>query len=466
MTSTFTSVLEDTSVRDDLRTIRLEDLPEVDPRHPLRLAAATPLLEHLWRMALFDCEINIVERDGLRFFGAGDNFGDGIFTRDICYSGILGLNRVYPDLMWDSLEATRTIRRQLGFKVPRGYAAEEIDAPWEIVDLSREVFQARFGTAPISQRTDDVVWLWCAADLLRRDSGDERRREWVYEEGRHFFEAFYDFWHDPEDGLYRGQSSFIDVHFLDKVATGYPPEWTPVDCVMIKALSTNCLYVRGLQAMAELAEGLGRHEEARCWGDRRDALVAAIRRELRFPDGTFSYFKHADGRLEQRREALGTAFTVLLGVVDGPDATAALADYPVTGKGVPIFHPFFDREAWYHNNSSWPFVDTFFFMALEQSDGVDRSEQNLAVLARTCVNDDLVGRWKFDENGELREGRRYDPGSFHELTDFRTGDIKGSANQLWTAAAFIGTCFRAGLVEDAPRVSPSESTRSKGDRNA
>lgn len=446
MNHSFTTTLDRTSIRDPLRTITVEDLPEVSPRHPLRLREATPLLERLWGMALFDCEINIVERDGLRYFGAGDNFADGVFTRDICYSGILGLNRVYPDLMWDSLERTRAVRRKLGFKVSHGYAAKEIDAPWEIVDLSREEFKARYQTAPITQRTDDVVWLWCAADLLHHDSGDGRRREWVYDEGRHFFEEFYNPWHDPEDGLYRGQASFIDIHFLDKVATGYPPEWTPVDCVMVKALSTNCLYARGLQVMAELAEGLGRQAEAGRWQDRREALVAAIRRELRFDDGTFTYFKHADGRLEQRREALGTAFTVLLGVVDGAAAAAAVAGYPVTGKGVPIFHPFFDRDAWYHNNSSWPFVDTFFLMALEQLDGVDRSQENLALLARTCVNDDVVGRWKFDENGELREGRRYDPGSFHELTDFRTGDIKGSANQLWTAAAFIGTCFRAGLV--------------------
>jgi hypothetical protein len=112
------------------------------------------------------------------------------------------------------------------------------------------------------------------------------------------------------------------------------------------------------------------------------------------------------------------------GVVEERDAIRALDGYSVTDGGVPLFYPFFDEKNCYHNNSSWPFVDTFFLKALEIADGVPRAAQNAALLARTCVDD----------------------GTFHEVSDYRTREVEGSGSQLWTAAAFVDTCRRAGLL--------------------
>jgi len=165
-------------------------------------------------------------------------------------------------------------------------------------------------------------------------------------------------------------------------------------------------------------------EEADGWRRRAKELKNAIRSELRNEDGTFAYFKLPDGSLEPRREALGTALSVLFGVVEGEEAARALKDYPVTDAGVPILHPFYPHDGCYHNNSSWPFADAFFLMALEKADAVDRTGQICALVARTCRPD----------------------GRFHELVDFRDKSIRGSTSQLWTAAAFLGTCMRAGLV--------------------
>ncbi|MCX7012332.1 MAG: hypothetical protein NTW86_07180, partial [Candidatus Sumerlaeota bacterium] len=60
-----------------------------------------------------------------------------------------------------------------------------------------------------------------------------------------------------------------------------------------------------------------------------------------------------------------------------------------------------------------------------KADGVDRTALNAALLGRTC-----------------RGG-----GTFHELVDFHSKAILSSGSQLWTAAAFIDTCLRAGWVE-------------------
>ena len=100
--------------------------------------------------------------------------------------------------------------------------------------------------------------------------------------------------------------------------------------------------------------------------------------------------------------------------------------YPVTDGGVPLFHPFFAEADWYHNNSSWPFVDTFVLKALEMTDGTSHVAQNAALLARTCTSD----------------------GTFYEVTDYRTRKVRGSGSQLWTAAAFVDTGQRAGLLSE------------------
>ena len=74
------------------------------------------------------------------------------------------------------------------------------------------------------------------------------------------------------------------------------------------------------------------------------------------------------------------------------------------------------------NNSSWPFVDTFFLKAMELADGQSHVALNAALLAHSCMGE----------------------GTFHEVIDYRTREAKGSARQLWTAAAFIDVCQRAG----------------------
>lgn len=265
--------------------------------------------------------------------------------------------------------------------------------------------------------------MWCAADLIKRQ-GARQEWAWLFDTGKEFFRRFYQPFFDKRDGLYFGQATFVDIHFTDYKATGYPIEWEIPDCVLIKSLSTNCLYVMGLDAMAVAAAKLGFHAEAQEWETAREQLKGAIRQHLRRPDGTLAYFRERHGTLQKRRDALGSALAVLTGIVDGEDGRKALSDYPITDAGVPLLHPFFPVDNWYHNNSSWPFVDTFFIKALEMSDGQERGALNTALLARTCIDD----------------------GTFHEVTDYRTKRVKGSASQLWTAAAFIDTCLRSGLV--------------------
>jgi glycogen debranching enzyme len=106
-----------------------------------------------------------------------------------------------------------------------------------------------------------------------------------------------------------------------------------------------------------------------------------------------------------------------------------MADYPITDGGVPLLVPFFPTPRFYHNNSSWPFVDKFFLRAWEKTYRVDRTALNAALLARTCRPD----------------------GMFREVVHFRSKKPQGSRNQLWTAASFIDVCKRASILEKIPR---------------
>lgn len=416
-------VLAEKSLQDALGTIHLRDLPAPQPTHPYRLQGTTPLIERLWRIALSDVEANTVETDNGCYFGAGTHFGLRIYTRDISYAGLLGLNAIYPKLMRQSLNVTRHVRLRMGLTVARGYAVPGITADWEELDVAESSYLQTYHTNSYTRRTDDVIWLWCARDLFEQDGTLEDWR-WLYETGRRCFDELYTPFFDPEDGLYRGQASFIDIHFADHKTTGYPLEWTLSDCVMAKALSTNCLYVQGLRTMATAAKELDHPEDARRWSAAASDLVSAIRRELAREDGALAYLKDRWGHLAPRRGALGIALAVLSGVVTGEEAAAAVQGYPVTDAGVPLLHPFYNRDDFYHNNSSWPFVDTFFLKGLETIDGVSRTAQNAALLARTCRGD----------------------GTFHEVVDFRDKTIQGSGSQLWSAAAFIDVCRRADLI--------------------
>jgi len=350
-----------------------------------------------------------------------------VFTRDIAYSGILGVNRTHPTLMRQSLRFTRELRLKLGLKVSTAYAGNRYGFPFEVLEMDEETFKRTYNTNGFARRTDDVIWLWAYHDLLGGEA-EREELEWLFETGtRCFRELYAPFW-DEEDGLYWGQASFVDIHFPSKgiKTSGYPPEWEFDDCLHLKATCTNALYQRGLQVMADVAERL-RHDASSRWASRASAHREAMRQRLRDNQGRFCSYKLPDGQLEPRRSALGTALAVLIGVVEGEEAVKALAGYPHTPYGIPLLDPPRSGEdyGYYHNQASWPFVDALFCWAEQMATGRDTCPYAAAIAARTCRPD----------------------GTFHEVVRLPDGDVRCSASQLWSAAGFINTCLRAGWVD-------------------
>ena len=430
-------VMTSDALRDANGAFSLEKLPTPAPRCQVRLAGeTTPLTARMWKIALDDVERNIVSTtSGVTYFGAGTRYADRVYTRDIAIAGVLGVNRFYPNEMLSSLKLTREIRKGLGYKVSAGHDIREIDAAWEVIAESDKEVMAKYKTNSYTRATDDVVWLWAADDLftLRPAIADWK---WMLENGEHFFKVFYNPWFDRSDGLYRGQPLFHDI-----TNSAYPEGMTRADCVLLKALSTNCLYYRGLLAMANACEKCGRPaNQKQQWLDRAAALKVAIKKEFTKPDGTLAYYKDRHGKIMPNREILGTAFAVIFGIVDGAAAKAAYADYPMTDKGLPLFSPFIPGNSGPHNMASWPFCDTFFLWGKSVADGGDYTDYNAALLGRSLGT---AFRPKKAKEGETW-GAGF--GSFHEKITLPDGLIDGSGHQLWSAAAFLNVCIRAGLV--------------------
>jgi hypothetical protein len=402
--------------------------PQLRGTYPV-YSSTIPMADALYQVALNDLEMNVVDGS---YFRVSPDFADMVFTRDTAYSSTLGAAFVMPDLVVKHLDHTRVLRRKLGFKL-----SEELDIPIPGLPLEREPlnnlqFFLKYGTHSYGRRTDDICWVlgyWDAACVLQ----DTALLERMVQEFDYFDEHFYRPFFDEADGLYWGQASFIDVG-----GSGYPAGFTHADAIMIKALSTNCAYVGAFDRVGWALGILGRDAQAAAIHARANELRQSIRRELRHPDGYYAYFKHRDGRLEQRREQLGMAFLVLYDVVEPDEYAVALGNYPSNDFGSPLFWPFYQSNSkMYHNNALWPFADTFFNLA--------RLKWGQSVVGPHHLNSvDPCHATVVALESFAKLSRHALWGSFNEVIDYETGGWieKHARSYIWSAAAYLGVVFR------------------------
>ncbi|MCX6309086.1 MAG: hypothetical protein NTY32_09775, partial [Bacteroidia bacterium] len=347
-------VLTENTLSDGLGAFKLDELPTVTPKCTIGLKQnATPLTKKMWEIALNDVELNLITNDYGTYFAAGRRYTDRVYTRDIAYAGILGLNALYPKEMMKSLRVTRDVVSKLGYKVSREEVIKEINAPWEIIAEDKKEIMAQYKSNSITRRTDDVVWIW-AVDNLFKSHPEVADWKWFYNNGKKNFDELYAPWFDKTDGLYRAQNTFHDIQ-----SSAYPKGYSQADCVLLKSTSTNCLYYKALLSLANAAYKCSLPEESKAWNQKANALKAAIIKELMHPDGTFTYYKDRYGKVMPNQHNLGTAFAIIFGVVEGKAARNAIDNYPTSEFGTPLQYPFMENKG-DHNQASWPFCDTFF----------------------------------------------------------------------------------------------------------
>ncbi|MGC4118765.1 MAG: hypothetical protein QM765_30235 [Myxococcales bacterium] len=340
-----------------------------------------------------------------------------VWTRDTSFSVDLGLSPLDPTRARNSLEFKLSERRSGG-------------------DLQIVQDTGTGGSYPMS--SDRVVWALGAAELLKYLDGTERTnfRDRAYEAIKNTVEHDRKVVFDESDGLYRGETSFLDWREQTYA------NWTAADTVhigMSKALSTNVLHLEALRTAAALASEKSDGAAYNRYQGWASALQTAI--HTKFWIGAEKLYGSYTGTFldpatHQRYDLLGEALAVLAGVPDAAQASSILASYPHAGKGPPVIWPQQQDTAIYHNRSIWPFVTAYWLKAAKavRNDQVaDKAVWSLmrgaALNLSNMENFELVtGKNCLEENGKACED--WSPG-------VTSGPKVNSQRQLWSVAGYL-----------------------------
>ncbi len=361
-----------------------------------------------------ECELtaNNIMPDNKTFW-AGYGFNTLIYTRDTSYSSFLGTSFILPDVVNSHIKYTRKLRKHLGLKVSEEHFIPIEDIPQKVLDISEQEYMDKYNTNSYTRRTDDIVWVIGIWDYYCV-SQDEKILKWMIETFEYFDKNFYSYFFDEEDNLYRGQPSFIDVG-----GSGYP-DYTIQDGIMIKALSTNCLYAAAFDRIEKACKKLGLTKKAEKYKNRSLKLKQSIREKFVNENGYYGYFINKDGYVENRRELLGSAFLILFDILSKEEQNIAIDGYKEGTFGRPLIWPFYKNETVYHNNSTWPFADTLFSFAEFKYNR--KKETLLSTLAKLC--------------------RHSLKGNFNELLEYKTGNFVGCESYIWSTASYLAVIFK------------------------
>lgn len=374
----------------DTRTITEEDGAP-------RLRSGHLLTDALFAMAITEAKENSVSQisDGAfsepvdcQCYQTGAEW-NWVWTRDIGYAVDLGLKHLNTERSWNSLWF-KTSERKVGG--------------------GREIIQdtGTAGSWPVS--TDRVVWTRGAMSIWRQTE-DPTIKTQIIEVLTNTVQTDQAYVLDPRDGLYRGETSFLDWREQTY------PQWmidTPSHIAMSKSLSTNLNHLYTLRALEELTD-----ED---WG--AENLATAI--DQHFWTGThYASFIATDlfSQPVYQQDLLATSLAVLeLGT--HPEA---LSTYPHTAFGAPVIHPQQQQTPIYHNRANWPFVSAYALLAARHSNQGQIFNTHLnALIAGAALNLSNMENW------EIQTGQPwFDDGEF-------SGPVINSKRQLWSVAGFIG----------------------------
>ncbi|MFL5381951.1 MAG: MGH1-like glycoside hydrolase domain-containing protein [Longimicrobiaceae bacterium] len=354
-----------------------------------RLRSPQRLLDALYGMSLEELT-QLVRDDGALAAGAK---WPGVWTRDVAYSSVLALAIVAPDAVRKSLEA-------------------KVDSAGRIIQDT-----GTGGSWPVS--TDRMTWALAAWELYAV-TGDRAWLRRAYDVIRRSAEADLHAIVDPETGLARGETSFMDWR-----EQSYPRWMQPADIARSAAVGTNAVHYATWRILADMARALG--EPSRPWTRRADRLRDAINVRLWQPElGFFATFRY--GRTypvpAPRSDALGEALAIIYGVASPARAAQVMSRTPVVAFGAPTFWPYIPNLTKYHNAALWPFVNAFWSWAAADAGNTAAVEHGLASIYRPAA--------LFLTNKE----------NMVAPTGHFDGTVLNSDRQLWSVAGNLATQYR------------------------
>ncbi|MBQ2857547.1 MAG: hypothetical protein IJE78_10605 [Bacteroidaceae bacterium] len=369
-----------------LRWVRKNDIHKYG-----KYSGATTFETALYNMAV-DEMINNFEKDGTLRTGL---YWGGVWTRDVSYSSLLSLAYMCPDKVKNSLEV-------------------KVDRMGRIIQDT-----GTGGSWPCS--SDRVVWALSAWNIYLA-TGDMEWLQKAYPIIVRSLESDFMVVYNPQTGLYRGESSFIDWR-----EQSYPTWAQPADIYLSECLGTNAAYYGVLKVAENMAAVLGNKKDIKKYAQKAEALKKAINEHFWMEEEGY-YASYFYGRQHltrtQHSETLGESFCVLFGIADEERAAKVISSMPVGEFGPPIFSPQIVSQGNYHNNGVWPYVTSFWGKAAAAA------ENETALMHALACN--------------VRTASLY--ATNYENYTFQTGNpyttLMNSPNMLWGLSGFMGLFHR------------------------
>ncbi|HSI76676.1 MAG TPA: hypothetical protein VK957_12300 [Lunatimonas sp.] len=348
------------------------------------------LIDALHNMSLEELVLN-TEADGTFRTGA---LWEGVWTRDISYSILLSLAFLNPEVSKTSLRK----------KVKNGRIVQDTGTG---------------GAYPVS--TDRVVWAVAAWEIYLV-TGDKTWLEEIYPVIKasledDLYNAF-----DPETGLMKGESSFLDWR-----EQSYPEWMQPSDIYESETLGTNAVHYKAHLILSEIGFALGNNEVFEKYRKIAETIKKSINDHLWIANkGYFGQYLYGRSHkiLSPRAEALGESLTVIFGIADSDRQKTIVANTPVVTFGIPSIFPQIPEIPSYHNNGIWPFVQAFWSLAAAKAGNEEALTQSLDALFRAAG--------LFLSNKE----------NFDAQTGDDAGTLKNSDRQLWSVAGNLGMVYK------------------------
>ncbi|HEY5464893.1 MAG TPA: amylo-alpha-1,6-glucosidase [Hanamia sp.] len=287
------------------------------------------LPDALYNLALEEMQ-NAIEPDST--FRTGKEWA-GVWTRDISYSIILSMGILQPKVAMISLKK----------KVKNGRIIQDTGTG---------------GAYPIS--TDREIWAVAAWEVYKV-TGDKDWLKYVYEVIKNSIDDDLHNIHDPETGMMKGESSFLDWR-----EQTYPVWMRPADIYESECLGTNAVHFEANTVLAQMDALLGFQDDEKKYNEVAAQIKTGMNQYLWQEDkgyyGQYLYGRN-DKILSPKSEALGEALSVIFGVADKARQQKIISNTPVTPYGISCIYPQIPGIPPYHNDAVWPFVESFWAQA-------------------------------------------------------------------------------------------------------
>lgn len=198
----------------------------------------------LYNMSL-DEMVNAIEPDSTLRTGKE---WSGVWTRDVSYSIILSMAYMQPRVSMNSL-------------------IHKVNSKGRIIQDT-----GTGGAWPCS--SDRMIWAVAAWEIYKV-TGSHEWLQIIYPIIKNSMEDDFLTVYDPETGLVRGESSFIDWR-----KQSYPVWMEPVDIYKSQCLGTNIVHVEALRVLSRIATILEFEEEAVAYKEKSVDLTEAVHKHL------------------------------------------------------------------------------------------------------------------------------------------------------------------------------------------